>query len=113
MLLAGVSLRGQTISGTIAGTVVDQQGGILSGVGITATNPLTELTYEGVTDEQRGYYAIPEVPPGIYELRADFSGFRPDEHQAVRVDVNRVTREDFTLQLIPPPPWLRRVLTLR
>lgn len=101
-LLAAVSLRAQTISGTIAGTVKDQQGGILSGVGVTATNPLTGLTYEGVTDDQRGYYAIPEVPPGFYDVRADFSGFRPENHLLVRVDVNRVTREDFTMRLIPP-----------
>ncbi|HEV2417477.1 MAG TPA: TonB-dependent receptor [Terriglobia bacterium] len=102
LILAGVSLRGQTISGTLAGTVTDQQGGILSGVGVTATNPLTGLAYEGVTDDKRGYYAIPEVPPGFYEVRADFSGFRPEEHLLVRVDVNRVTREDFTMRLIPP-----------
>lgn len=98
---AAVPLGAQTISGTIAGAVKDQQGGILSGVGITATNPLTGLTYEGVTDSQRGYFVIPEVPPGIYRVRAVFSGFQTAEHWPVRVDVNRVTREDFTLT-VPP-----------
>lgn len=94
-------LTAQTISGTIAGAVKDQQGGILSGVGITATNPLTGLTYEGVTDSRRGYYVIPEVPPGFYRVEAQFSGFQTVEAWPVRVDVNRVTRESFTLT-VPP-----------
>ncbi|MGH9406327.1 MAG: carboxypeptidase regulatory-like domain-containing protein [Terriglobia bacterium] len=95
-------LNAQTISGTIAGTVTDRRGGILSGVGVTATNPLTGLTYEGVSDERRGFYTIPEVPPGLYTVEADFSGFRATEHTVVRVDVNRVTREDFVLRPVPP-----------
>lgn len=93
------TVKGQTISGTILGTVLDQQGGILSGVGITATNTETGLTYPGVTDATRGLYVIPEVPPGIYRVRAQFSGFQPEEHFPVRVDVNRVTEEDFTMKI--------------
>ncbi|MDE3178521.1 MAG: TonB-dependent receptor, partial [Acidobacteriota bacterium] len=85
----------------ITGAVTDQQGGILSGAGITATNPRTGLTYEGVTDSVRGFYVIPEVPPGLYQVRAVFSGFQTEEHWPVRVDVNRVTREDFVLR-VPP-----------
>lgn len=95
------SLKAQTISGTLIGTVTDQQGGILSGVGITATNTRTGLTYEGVTDSQRGFYMVPEVPPGFYRVRAEFSGFQTEEHFPVRIDVNRVTREDFVLK-VPP-----------
>jgi len=95
----GTQVKGQTISGTIVGTVLDQQGGILAGVGVTATNAETALTYQGVTDTTRGMYVIPEVPPGIYRVRAQFSGFQTQEHTPVRVDVNRVTEEDFTLRI--------------
>src|ERR1017187_514457 len=82
--------KAQTISGTIVGTVLDQQGGILAGVGITAINTETALTYQGVTDAARGTFVIPEVPPGIYQVRAQFSGFQPQEHYPFRVDVNWV-----------------------
>src|SRR5271167_1639445 len=68
----GTLANGQTISGTIVGTVLDQQGGILSGVGVTATNAETALTYQGVTDTARGMFVIPEVPPGLYQVRAQF-----------------------------------------
>jgi len=94
-----VQAKGQTISGTIVGTVLDQQGGILAGVGVTATNAETALTYQGVSDNSRGMYVIPEVPPGVYHVRARFSGFQPQEHFPVRVDVNRVTEEDFGLKI--------------
>jgi len=95
----GTLAKGQTISGTIVGTVLDQQGGILAGVGVTASNAETALTYQGVTDTARGMYVIPEVPPGIYHVRAQFSGFQTMEHFPVRVDVNRVTEEDFSLKI--------------
>ena len=95
----GTLARGQTISGTILGTVLDQQGGILAGVGVTATNAETGLTYQAVTDTTRGLFVIPEVPPGLYRVSAQFSGFQPQEHDSVRVDVNRVTEEDFVLQI--------------
>ena len=79
--------------------LLDQQGGILAGVGVTATNAETALTYQGVTDTTRGMFVIPEVPPGLYQVRAQFSGFQPQEHDPVRVDVNRVTEEDFVLKI--------------
>ena len=79
--------------------LLDQQGGILAGVGVTATNAETALTYQGVTDTTRGLFVIPEVPPGLYRVRAQFSGFQPQEHDSVRVDVNRVTEEDFVLKI--------------
>jgi hypothetical protein len=93
------SLAPQTISGTIVGIVCDPNGDILSGVSVTATNEETALAYQGVTDTTRGIFVIPEVPPGIYRVRAQFSGFQPQEHDSVRVDVNRVTEEDFVLKV--------------
>lgn len=89
----------QSISGTIVGTITDQQGGILAGVGVTATNVETGLDYQGVTDSERGMFVIPEVPPNIYRVRAQFSGFQTQVHQLVRVDVNRVTEEDFVMTI--------------
>jgi hypothetical protein len=91
--------KGQSISGTIEGLITDQQGAILPGVGVTATNVETGLSYQGVTDADRGRFVIPEVPPNIYRVRAQFSGFQTQLHEGVRVDVNRVTKEDFVLKV--------------
>jgi len=94
-----VLAKGQTISGTIVGTVTDQSGAILAGVGVTATNDETALTYPPSVTDARGMYTIPEVPPGTYHVRAQFSGFQAQEHKLVSVEVNRVAEEDFVLQI--------------
>jgi hypothetical protein len=95
----GALAKGQTISGTIVGTVTDQSGAILAGVGVTATNDETALTYPPSVTDARGMFTIPEVPPGTYHVRAQFSGFQAQEHKLVSVEVNRVTEEDFVLQI--------------
>ena len=90
----------QTISGVIAGVVKDPQGVALPAVSVTVTNLATGRSYAGSTDDA-GYYRISEVPPGVYEVQAELGGFQTEKHTQVRVHVNRVTQEEFTLQ-IPP-----------
>ncbi|MFX1355621.1 MAG: carboxypeptidase regulatory-like domain-containing protein, partial [Promethearchaeota archaeon] len=97
---ASLPLWSQTISGIIAGTLVDPQGAVLPAVSITVTNPATGRTYVASSNDQ-GYYRIPEIAPGVYEVTAELGGFQSEKHVNVRVSVNRVTLEDFTLQ-IPP-----------
>ncbi|HXE74718.1 MAG TPA: TonB-dependent receptor [Candidatus Xenobia bacterium] len=93
-------LSAQTISGVIAGTVRDPQGNPLATASVTVTNPSTGRTYLASTDAN-GYYRIPEVPPGVYVVEAELGGYQTERHKEVRVSVNRVTIEDFNLQ-IPP-----------
>jgi hypothetical protein len=101
--LAGATLApAQTISGSIAGTVYDPKGAVVAGVAVTATNVETGLRYVAASDA-RGYYRIAEVPPGNYTVLAEYSGFQPQQKQGVRVDVDRVTVEDFSMNLAPPP----------
>ncbi len=90
----------QTISGVIAGTVRDPQGGALATASVSVSNPATGRTYQASTDAN-GYYRIPEVPPGVYVVEAELGGYQTERHKDVRVSVNRVTVEDFALQ-IPP-----------
>jgi len=100
VLGASSSLRAQTISGIIAGTVRDPQGAALATVSITISNPATGRVYQASTDAN-GYYRVPEVPPGLYVVEAELGGYQTERHTDVRVSVNRVTVEDFSLQ-IPP-----------
>ena len=92
--------RAQTISGVIAGTVRDPQGGPLVTASVSVNNPATGRTYQASTDAN-GYYRIPEVPPGVYVVEAELGGYQTERHKDVRVSVNRVTVEDFALK-IPP-----------
>jgi len=98
LLLAG-SLPAQTISGIIAGRVLDPNGKPLSSVAITAHNTDTGRDFPASSDEQ-GYYRILEVPPGEhYEVTAVLGGFQSEKHSPVRVDVGRTTDENFKLKI--------------
>ncbi|MGH9862704.1 MAG: TonB-dependent receptor domain-containing protein [Candidatus Acidiferrales bacterium] len=97
---ATVSLWAQSISGVIAGVVNDPQGAALAAVSITVTNRATGRNYVASTDAQ-GYYRVPEITPGEYEVTAELGGFQTEKHTGVYVSVNRLTVENFTLQ-IPP-----------
>ncbi|HXW61046.1 MAG TPA: TonB-dependent receptor [Candidatus Acidoferrales bacterium] len=56
------------------GTVTDPSGGAIAGAAINLQNTATSLSYSAKSDE-RGFYAIPNLPPGTYELKATFTGF--------------------------------------
>ena len=100
LLFLALPALAQTISGVIAGVVKDPQGAPLAAVSIIVTNPGTGRSYVASTDDQ-GYYRIPEIPPGEYQVTAELGGFQTEKHTRVRVSVNRLTLENFALQ-IPP-----------
>ncbi len=58
---------------TVTGTVVDQTGGVLPGVTITAVHTATGNTFVAVTDE-RGVYRLP-VRVGTYRIVMELQGF--------------------------------------
>ena len=58
---------------TVTGTVVDETGGVLPGVTVTAVNAATGNNFLGVTDE-RGSYRVP-VRVGRYRITLELAGF--------------------------------------
>ncbi len=60
----------QSTGATLQGTVGDARGAALPGVAILVTNAETGLAREQATDD-RGWYRVPALPPGRYELRAE------------------------------------------
>ena len=61
-------------TGTIRGTVTDQQDLAVPGVSVTATSPALQGPRSTTTDAQ-GLYVIRALPPGEYEVRFELSGF--------------------------------------
>jgi hypothetical protein len=59
---------------TLSGTVTDNQGGVLPGVTVTATETSTGRQHVSVTDD-KGLYRFPILPAGTYRLEADLPGF--------------------------------------
>ena len=98
LLCAPGGLRAQLTEGTIAGTVTDSSGAVVSGAKVTVKNTGTDATLEETTDSI-GYYRAPHLSTGIYEIRVEKSGFKTSVAENVAVDVNVVTRADVFLQV--------------
>lgn len=77
VLLASAS-RGfaQITAATLSGTFKDQTGAVLPGVDVVVKNVETGLTRTAVTTPN-GYFTMPGLPPGAYEVRASLEGFGP------------------------------------
>ncbi|HSL20646.1 MAG TPA: carboxypeptidase regulatory-like domain-containing protein [Vicinamibacterales bacterium] len=85
LLLAVVPARGQgPTSGSINGTVTDNTGAVLPGVTVTATSPALLGSQTGVTNEQ-GAYRFPSVPPGVYKLTYELTGFSTVVRESIQV----------------------------
>ena len=82
----------------INGTVADESGAVLPGVTVVAINTNTGLRREAVTDE-RGAYALLNLPLGSYRLEAALSGFRTYAQAGIVLQVNSNPVIPVTLQL--------------
>jgi Carboxypeptidase regulatory-like domain/TonB dependent receptor-like, beta-barrel len=60
---------------SIGGTVKDAAGAVVSGVNVTVTNTETGKSQQAVTGDE-GFFRVSGLPPGIYIVTADASGFK-------------------------------------
>lgn len=84
--------------GTLQGRIVDDQGLALPGVTVTLRNVETGWTRTDVTDEQ-GWYRAPVLPPGIYAMRAELSGFAPAINERVPLTLGQELTVNLTLRV--------------
>jgi hypothetical protein len=90
--------RGQTraTTGDLTGVVSDSSHAILPGATVTATNVDTNLSRSALTDST-GRYTIPALPPGSYTVKAEMTGFAPQERQGITLLLGTTATLDFTL----------------
>ena len=88
----------QVLYGSIAGTVTDQTASVVPNTIVKVTNPSTGLSREANTDSA-GYYSIPNLPQGSYDLSIKASGFKPVTQKSVDVLINNLTRIDVSLEV--------------
>src|SRR5215813_7811136 len=89
---------GQSISGRIAGAITDEAGAVIRNAVITVTSEGTGAQRRAMPDES-GYYVVPELPVGLYNLKVEGNGFAAASRTHVKVDVAAETRVDITLTL--------------
>src|SRR5438874_1998139 len=81
-----VTLRAQTVSGTILGIVQDQQGAFIAKADVSARNVDTGAVRTAVTDD-KGTYRISSVPAGSYEVSSSAPGFKTEVRSGILVTV--------------------------
>ena len=79
--LAAIPAWAQTTTGTLRGRVLDDSGGPLPGVTVTAVNDDTNATRTMVTGPD-GFFNI-SVPPGPYTVKAELTGLAPESRKTV------------------------------
>jgi hypothetical protein len=83
-------------TGSIAGIVTDSSGAVLPGVTVEVTNTATNQVRTATTGPD-GYYSVPLLQPGRYDVKATLSGFRTFLRQAITVTVESTARVDMQL----------------
>ncbi len=88
----------QVLYGSIVGTVTGQSNAVVPKASVTVTNTSTGLSRQAGTDDT-GYYSIPNLLEGAYDLSVSSSGFKPLTQKGVHVRINTVTRIDVRLEV--------------
>jgi hypothetical protein len=88
----------QSVGATLQGTVADGQGAVLPGVVVVINNVETGLNRTAVTDE-RGWYRMPALPPGAYELRAQLEGFVSHLRTGLTLTIGQEATINVSLEL--------------
>jgi hypothetical protein len=83
-------------TGTVTGTVVDQQGGVLPGVTVTVTSPALQGARDTVTDAN-GVYSLPGLPPGRYTVQFELDGMATVTRPETVVPLGGVASVDATM----------------
>ena len=63
----------QAGAGTLSGTVLDPNGGVLQGAHVTLANPSGSFT-RTVESGSNGQFAFPDLPPNVYKLTVSATG---------------------------------------
>src|SRR5689334_2443861 len=81
-------------SGEINGRVTDASKAVAPGAAVTAVNIDRGTTRTSKSNDQ-GYYSLPSLDPGAYEVTVELPGFKPVTHTGIKLDVNQSIRLDF------------------
>jgi hypothetical protein len=85
-------------TGAITGLVRDASGAVVSGVAVETISHST-AQIRSTTTADDGFFTIPLLPPGIYTVRAELSGFKTSTREGVEVLVNETARADLVLEV--------------
>jgi hypothetical protein len=85
-------------TGALTGALTDSSGSALPGVTVEAVNEATGQTRTAVTAGD-GFYNLPLLTPGHYQVKAALEGFKSALREGVVVSVNNTSRIDLQMEV--------------
>ncbi|HET6891256.1 MAG TPA: carboxypeptidase regulatory-like domain-containing protein, partial [Pyrinomonadaceae bacterium] len=87
IVMLSLSVLGQTITGSISGSVTDATGGVLVGATVTALSDKTGSVRTATTGED-GRFSFAALQPGAYSIKIEQNGFQSLERKNVNLSAN-------------------------
>ena len=91
------SIAWASVAGSISGTVKDPSGRVVPNAEITIRETNTGLSHHA-TANSKGYYTLPVLPVGRYELEAHSTGFRSYQRKDIVLDTNAALTIDVAFE---------------
>jgi outer membrane receptor protein involved in Fe transport len=82
----------------LSGTVLDSSGRTIAKAAVVARNADTNTTFTATTTGD-GFYVIPNLPPGTYDVSASFSGFSKTTQTGIVITVGQTATVNLTLKV--------------
>lgn len=96
LCVAALPLLAQQGTAEIAGKITDEQGAVLPGVAIVATNEATGVFREA-TSGPAGTFFLSQLVPGTYRIAARLEGFRTTEQSGLLLQVGKTLTINLSL----------------
>jgi iron complex outermembrane recepter protein len=84
--------------GVVTGQVTDPSNAVIPGIAVSLESAGMHDVLRSITDEH-GFYSIPRVQPGEYNLLIKLAGFRSFRRDGVTVQPGQVSTEDVKLEV--------------
>ena len=97
VLMANQAAFAQTFA-ALSGDTRDASGAVVAGAVVTAVNVGTNAA-RSVTTNEAGDYSFPSLPPGIYTVKVEKSGFKTVIRNEIELQVQQSARVDFEMQV--------------
>jgi hypothetical protein len=88
----------QLYTGSIAGTITDPSGAVISDAQVKAVDQEKGFAFTGKTDSS-GRYVVRQVPPGTYAVSVEATGFQSQRRDGVVLNVNDNISANFALKV--------------
>jgi hypothetical protein len=81
----------------VSGRVTDSTGAVIGGATVELTSRATAIKYQSQTNGE-GYFVMPPVPPGVYDIEARMQGFAASRIDGFTLEVGQQRTINLSLK---------------